>query len=100
MFGPLEGLGINTNDVRMACDKSWAGGSCYAATGWMSACMNSARVRAAIGACSRTSTRRCSTRSWRAARARTRRSGCSRRSLLPACACACSCLPGTPVRPT
>ncbi|KAJ7088580.1 serine carboxypeptidase [Mycena epipterygia] len=49
MFGPLEVIGVNTNDVRMKCDKTKQA-SCWKEEVWIKAYMNSAPVRNAIGA--------------------------------------------------
>ncbi|KAJ7705355.1 serine carboxypeptidase [Mycena rosella] len=49
MFGPLELIGVNTNDVRMKCDKTKQA-SCWPEEAWIQTFMNSASVRDAIGA--------------------------------------------------
>ncbi|KAJ6532984.1 serine carboxypeptidase [Mycena capillaripes] len=49
MFGPLEVIGVNTNDVRKKCDKTKQA-SCWKEVPWIEAYMNSPRVRDAIGA--------------------------------------------------
>ncbi|KAJ7489370.1 serine carboxypeptidase [Mycena latifolia] len=49
MFGPLEVIGVNTNDVRMKCDKTKQA-ECWEEIAWIRAYMNSASVREAIGA--------------------------------------------------
>ncbi|KAJ6520940.1 hypothetical protein B0H19DRAFT_1277831 [Mycena capillaripes] len=49
MFGPLEFIGVNTNDVRQKCDKTKQA-ACWKEVPWIEAYMNSPHIRDAIGA--------------------------------------------------